>query len=64
MVMANAIPPRRGVQVDPGDIPAPGPEANERKGSPSGSTYPLGDFGGGKVTDRGIKKEGGGWKNR
>lgn len=60
MVMANMKP--RGTGGRP-HIMKQRKDVNERK-APSGSEYPLGDFGGGKVTDRGLKVKAIDWKNR
>lgn len=58
MAMANTKPQRHITKVRAGVNKGPGSKA------PSGSDFSLGEFGGGRVTNKGLKHSGIDWKNR
>lgn len=69
MVMSNGYPRKtarkRTRSTKSGDLDVPRGEIGPGRLAPSntGNDYPLDDFGGGKVRDRGVLG-GGDWKNR
>jgi hypothetical protein len=57
MAMSNALPRKKHITKVRKAV-------NERPVAPSGSEYPLGGFGGGKVVDNGRVTKAMDWKNR